>query len=401
MDKQTVGKLNIMLQGVVFRLTDEKDYFESLTGDFKSGVVTFPFSCSLDAEKLNISFEGRKISAMIQELPDIISKFAASYDRVILNYKTRGELLIIEAGDKNVTMKTKALEEDKKSIIKGHAAAGTVSNRDYLIKPGKADKLLKAIGIMADNGKIKNDMIRKYNQIDHFVELIEPMLKDLMQDRNELRIVDCACGKSYLSFVLNYYLREVLKINCRFLGIDISGGVIASSRKIAQPLGYRNMTFVNGDIRTLLYEDDNGERLQPDLVISLHACDVATDFALAYGIRNKARGIVTVPCCHSELLNQYSYRPFSEIIKHGVFKAKLADVLTDGLRCMILEAFGYDISAVEYVSPLDTPKNLLIRGVLKGKFNSSAYNECLKMAQKLNSEPMLIKETIKLCKGKY
>lgn len=114
MDKQTVGKLNIMLQGVVFRLTDEKDYFESLTGDFKSGVVTFPFSCSLDAEKLNISFEGRKISAMIQELPDIISKFAASYDRVILNYKTRGELLIIEAGDKNVTMKTKALEEDKK-----------------------------------------------------------------------------------------------------------------------------------------------------------------------------------------------------------------------------------------------------------------------------------------------
>jgi SAM-dependent methyltransferase len=394
-NKQTIAKLNMMLQGVAFRLAEEKDYFESLTGDFKSGVVSFPFNCTLDRESLIISFEGRKITAMIQELPDIISKFADSYDRVVLNYKTRGEMLIIEAADKNVTMKTKALEEEKESIIKGHSNTGTVSNRDYLIRPGKADKLLKAIGIMADNGKIKNDMIRKYNQIDHFVELIEPMLKDLAKDKNELRIVDCACGKSYLSFVLNYYLREVLKINCRFLGIDISEGVVESSRRIAQSLGYRNMTFINGDIRTLLYEDDNGKRLQPDLVISLHACDVATDYALAYGIRNRARGIVAVPCCHSELLNQYSYEPFSEIIKHGVFKARLADILTDGLRCMILEAFGYDISAVEYVSPLDTPKNLLIRGVLKRGYNDRAYKACLEMAKKLNAQPMLIKETLK------
>ena len=99
------------------RLAEEKDYFESLTGNFKSGVVSFPFNCTLDQE-FNYSFEGRKITAMIQELPDIISKFADSYDRVVLNYKTRGEMLIIEAADKNVTMKTKALEEEKESIIK-------------------------------------------------------------------------------------------------------------------------------------------------------------------------------------------------------------------------------------------------------------------------------------------
>ena len=96
---------------------------------------------------------------------------------------------------------------------------------------------------MAQNGKIKNDMIRKYNQIDHFVELIEPMLKDLMKDRSELKVVDCACGKSYLSFVLNYYLREVMKINCRFTGIDISDGVIDSSKKIAKSLGYQKYEF--------------------------------------------------------------------------------------------------------------------------------------------------------------
>ena len=135
---------------------------------------------------------------------------------------------------------------------------------------------------------------------------------------------------------------------------------------------------------------------QPDLVISLHACDVATDYALAYGIRNRARGIVAVPCCHSELLNQYSYKPFNEIIKHGVFRARLADVLTDGLRCMILEAFGYTVSAVEYVSPLETPKNLLIRSTLTGGFNKGKYADCLSMAKKLNAEPMLIKETINM-----
>lgn len=398
MDKQTLQKFNLMLQGIAVRLTDEIDYFESMTGEFKSGTKVFPLNCEPDGEMLKISFEGRSIRALPDKIPELISGFATPYEKVTLLYKTRGELLSVEADSKNVSMKTKTLEEDKESMIKSHTDTGTISGRDYLIKPGKADKLLKAINIMADNGKIKNDMIRKYNQIDHFVELIEPMLKDLMKGRNELRVVDCACGKSYLSFVLNYYLKEVMKINCKFTGIDISEGVIKSSRKIANELNYRNMDFITGDIRTLLYQDEGGAVIQPDLVISLHACDVATDFALAYGIRNRARGIIAVPCCHSELLNQYSYKPFEDIIKHGVFKARLADILTDGLRCMILEAFGYSVSAVEYVSPLDTPKNLLIRSVLSGRFNSGKYGACMDMAKTLDSEPMLIKETVNLHK---
>lgn len=398
MDKNSLQKLKLILQGISARLTDEMDYFEGMTGEFKSGVKVFPLSCLPDGEELKISFEGRNITVKPDEIPDLISGYAAPYEKVSIRYKSRGELLVIKADGKNVSMKTKALEEAKDDTIKSHADTGIVTGRSYLIRPGKADRLLKAIGIMADNGKIKNDMIRKYNQIDHFVELVEPMLKDLTKDRSELKVVDCACGKSYLSFVLNYYLKEVMKINCRFTGIDISEGVIRSSRKIAEELNYRNMEFITGDIRTLLYQDERGAAIQPDLVISLHACDVATDFALAYGIRNRARGIIAVPCCHSELLNQYSYKPFEDIIKHGVFKARLADVLTDGLRCMILEAFGYSVSAVEYVSPLDTPKNLLIRSVLTGRFNSGKYEACINMAKMLDSEPMLIKETAKMHK---
>lgn len=398
MEKNTLQKLNLMLQGIAVRLTDEIEYFEGMTGEFKSGTKVFPLKLTSEGDMFRINFEGRSVNASSDEIPGLISGFAAPYEKVTLMYKSRGEMLIIEAEGKNVTMKTKVLEEEKDSIIKGHAETGTVSGREYLIKPGKADKLLKAINIMAENGKIKNDMIRKYNQIDHFVELVEPMLRDLTKDRSELKIVDCACGKSYLSFVLNYYLREVMKINCRITGIDISEGVIRSSREIAEKLSYRNMEFITGDIRTLLYEDERGRAIQPDLVISLHACDVATDYALAYGIRNRARGIIAVPCCHSELLNQYSYKPFEEIIKHGVFKARLADILTDGLRCMILEAFGYSVSAVEYVSPLDTPKNLLIRAVLTGSFNPGKYETCIDMAKKLDSDPTLLKETVNLHK---
>lgn len=398
MDKQAINKLKLMLQGLSLRLTDEMDFFIALEGEFKSGTKTFPLRGVLEGSALKVSFEGRAVTISPEALPETICGFAERFDKITITYQARGESLILEADGKNVSTRTKRLEEDRDQIVKGHSESGSVSNRDYLIKVGKADALLKEIGIMAQNGKIKNDMIRKYNQIDHFVELLDPMIKELARGKNELRIVDCACGKSYLSFVLNYYIKEILKLNCRFTGIDISEGVIDSLKEIARRLGYRNMHFIKGDIRSLLYEEEGTGVIQPDLVISLHACDVATDYALAYGIRNRARGIVCVPCCHSELLSQYAYEPFREILKHGVLKARMADVLTDGLRCMILEAFGYNVSAVEYVSPLDTPKNLLIRSVLTGDFSTARYRTCVEMAEKLEAHPSLLKETVNLHK---
>jgi SAM-dependent methyltransferase len=391
MDKQTLKKLRLLLQSITYRIKEEPEYFIGLEGEFKSGAKIYPLVLKHENNKLIIHFAGRSDTIDIDGFSDLLSGYASQYDSVKIIYKARGETLVIEANDKNVTMKTRQMEDKNKEMLSS-TVHGMVSAREYLIKPGKADSLLKAIGIMTVGGKIKNDMIRKYNQIDHFVELVEPMLRELYKGRNELKIVDCACGKSYLSFVLNYYLKDVMKINCRFTGIDISDKVINASRQIAEGLGYRNMKFIKGDIRTLLYEEQ-GSKIQPDLVISLHACDAATDYALAYGIRNRARGIIAVPCCHSELLNQYSYEPFRDIIKHGIFKARLADVLTDGLRCMILEAFGYSISAVEYVSPLDTPKNLLIRATLTDEFSHKKYDACKALAKTLNADPTLLKET--------
>ena len=126
-----------------------------------------------------------------------------------------------------------------------------------------------------------------------------------------------------------------------------------------------------------------------DLVISLHGCDIATDMAIAAGIRHKAEAVVVIPCCQREILNQYEYQPFKDITKHGILKARLADVLTDGVRGIILESMGYEVSIVEYISPLDTPKNLMIRAIKQGGKNKKAYQSYLELKESLGIEPTL------------
>ncbi len=151
------------------------------------------------------------------------------------------------------------------------------SGRQYLIRVDKAGALLREIGILTAEGKLKNDMIRKYNQIDHYVELVAPMFEQ--DDSEEIVLLDCACGKSYLSFVMNYYLRDVLRRRCRVIGVDINEHVIEESLAMASRLGYHNMTFQCADLRT--YQPPQ----RVTAVISLHACDIATDLALAAAVR--------------------------------------------------------------------------------------------------------------------
>jgi len=152
---------------------------------------------------------------------------------------------------------------------------------------------------------------------------------------------------------------------------------------MAENLGYRNMEFHAMDIK------DYVPKRQINVVLSLHACDTATDMALALGIRVNSDVIIAVPCCHRELLNQYSYEPFKPIIKHGILKARMADILTDGMRAAMLEAKGYDVSVVEYISPLETPKNLMIRAIKTKDEDPKAMEEYLNLMQVLNVYPAL------------
>lgn len=382
MNKQTISKLNLFLLGIKNRFEENYTIFKKITITYKAGLKNFKGIGEYSSEKIKFNFNGRTEILSFHELSNKICNEAINYDSLSFIYSERGTDILIEADNKNVKMKNIQIKEDEENDTHNFNETSTLLNRNYYIKVGKADTLLKEIAIMTKEGKIKNDKIRKYNQIDHYVELFDDMLSKLPKFKT-LTLLDCGCGKSYLSFVLNYYLTEVKKIKCHFIGLDYKESVIESSRKIADNLKYRNMEFHAMDIKD--YKPKN----KINIVMSLHACDTATDMALALGIKLNSDAIIAVPCCHREFLNQYSYEPFKDILKHGIFKARMADILTDGMRSLMLEAKGYDVSVVEYISPLETPKNLMIRAVKSRDENEEIMEQYLNLMSNMNVYPAL------------
>lgn len=382
MNKQNIAKLNMFFMGINQRNSENKDFFNKLEIEFKSGTKVFNGVGEEQDGKYKFNFKGKTEIFTFNELLKHIAKESENYDSISFKYIERGTTVLVEGDNKKVTVKYLDNDDAKPNI--DEYTSSQIKNRDYYVKVGQANDLLKEIGVLTKDGKIKNDKIRKYNQIDHFVELIDKLLKEL-EFKDSITVLDCACGKSYLSFVLNYYIKEVLKKKCYFIGIDYSETVIKASKKMADNLGYKNMDFIKEDLTN--YTPNK----EIDLVISLHACDTATDMAIGLGIRAKSKAIVVVPCCHKELLGQYKYEVLDPIIKHGVFKARFADLLTDGMRTLMLEARGYDTSVVEYISPLDTPKNLMIRAVKKKEKNEKALNEYEELKAKFSVEPTLEK----------
>jgi len=382
MKKQSIAKLNIFLMGLEERLKENFLLFNNVEFICTSGLKPFKGSILPDEEALTIRFNGVKKSIKTTEFSKEIISMVDDYDEINLIYNERGTTIIIDGDNKNV--KIKYADQKVYDTLSEHQGTAQIGNRDYYIKVGSANRLLKEIGILSKEGKVKNDMIRKYNQIDHFVELMEGVLKELVEI-DEIVVLDCGCGKSYLSFVLNYYITEVLKKRSYFIGLDYSKDVIEASRKMAINLGYKNMEFQKEDIKNYI------PNKAIHLVISLHACDTATDMALALGIRTNAKAIISVPCCQKEILNQYSFPPLQSILKHGILKTRMADILTDGIRAQLLEAKGYKVSLVEYISPLETPKNLLLRAVKVNNGNRVAMEEYQNMKKLLNIDPTLEK----------
>ncbi|MCR3758998.1 SAM-dependent methyltransferase [Clostridium felsineum] len=379
MNKKNLPKLTLILTGIKNRFLENETIFKEISVTYTSGLKHFTGKGIYnDDHKISFNFNGKTDLFTIDDLLQTIVNNSLSYDSLELIYSERGTNVLVTADDKNVNIKNINMTEKNSNKEK----TSTLLNRNYLIKVGPADNLLKAIGIMTKDKKIKNDKIRKYNQIDHFIELIDSTLDTISRNKS-ITILDCGCGKSYLTFALNYYLTEVKRVKCRFVGIDISNAVIEKSKSIAASLGYRNMEFYAMDIHD--YKPD--EKI--NMVISLHACDTATDMALSLGIKLESDAIIAVPCCHKEMLSQYSYEPFKDILKHGIFKARFADVLTDGMRSLMLEANGYEVTPIEYISPLETPKNLLIRAIKKADTNEKAMDSYMKLMADLNVYPAL------------
>lgn len=379
MNKNTQNKLKVFMMGIESRYLENRDIFISVNVVFTSGLKKFKAKAIPSGNKLSFNYKGNTEELSLQEINRLLTEESSLYDSIVYTYSERGNIVEISGSDKDVSMKNKASEPESEE--QHNTETSSVLNRKYLINHIQARPLLTELGILTKDGKVRNDKIRKYNQIDHYVEILE---KDLDTFKGKsIHIVDCGCGKSYLSFVLNYYLTEVKKIKCTFTGIDISPKVIEASEKMADNLGYRNMEFITGDIKTLVSDK------KCDVVLSLHACDNATDMALNFGIRNQAGLIIAVPCCHAEMNTKFSYKPFEKIIKHNILKRRMADTLTDGLRCLILESQGYDVTIMEYISPLETPKNLMIKAFRTNKKNQAAEDEVTRLIVALDYAPAL------------
>lgn len=244
--------------------------------------------------------------------------------------------------------------------------------KKYILEEGIPVPFLIDLGVMTQNGNIVNAHYDKFRQINRFLEYIEDILPSLPTGR-ELRILDFGCGKSYLTFAIYYYLKVLKGYPVRITGLDLKEDVIRHCNELAVKYGYDKLEFLCGDIA---YYDGCS---QVDMVVTLHACDTATDYALAKAVGWGAKVILSVPCCQHELNKQMKNELLSPVLHYGILKERMAALMTDGLRAQILEANGYRTQILEFIDMAHTPKNLLIRAVYNGHCadNKAQINELL------------------------
>ena len=246
----------------------------------------------------------------------------------------------------------------------------------YILEEGKPVDFLIDLGVMTKEGKIVHARYDKFRQINRFLEFIEDILPRLEKDR-EITILDFGCGKSYLTFAMYYYLHELKKYDVRIIGLDLKEDVIEKCSQLGKKYGYEKLSFCKGDIAS--YEGVK----QVDMVVTLHACDTETDFALAKAVSWGASVILSVPCCQHELNGQIVNEVLAPVFSYGVLKERIAALMTDGLRAQMLECAGYDTQILEFIDMEHTPKNLLIRAVYTGKKkdNKKELRTCLDQFQ--------------------
>ncbi len=236
------------------------------------------------------------------------------------------------------------------------APAAHNRQKQYILPEGTPVDFLVDLKVMTPQGKVTAARYDKYRQINRFLEFIRDVLPDLPSGR-EITVVDFGCGKSYLTFAVYYYLNRLLGLDVRMIGLDLKADVIRECSRLAEKYGYEKLTFCVGDIAS--YQGASAV----DMVMTLHACDTATDYALEKAVRWGARVILSVPCCQHELNRQIACEPLGPVLKYGLLKERMAALLTDGLRAGRLECEGYAVQILEFIDMEHTPKNILIRAV--------------------------------------
>ena len=325
------------------------------------------------SNKLNKSFEYNKISIMLKEKnnkkyyqiekytdtqvfhenidTDILSEKILDY--VSSNYKQISAWSNSTNFEVKISKKGKVLLSKKKSDNTKIVSKDHNKGKNYILKEGMIIDPLIDLGIFTKEGKVVNSKYDKYKQINRFIEIIDDEIKK--NDFKELTILDFGCGKSYLTFVLYYYFFEIKKIDVKMIGLDLKADVIKKCNDIAKRYNYENLHFELGDINGFKYNN------KVDMVITLHACDTATDYALYNAIKWNTKMIFSVPCCQHEFNAQMQTDSLSILTKYGIIQERIAALMTDSVRANLLESIGYKTQLLEFIDIAHSPKNILIR----------------------------------------
>ena len=314
----------------------------------------------------------------INEISDKVSEL------IFGNYKqmtawSNNEIFDLKISKKRKIFLGKKKNDNSKIVAKGHN-----KEKNYILKEGMIIEPLIDLGVFTKEGKVVNSKYDKYKQINRFIEIIDDEIKK--NNYKELTILDFGCGKSYLTFVLYYYFVKIKNINVKMIGLDLKEDVIKKCNDIAKRYNYENLHFELGDINGFKYNN------KVDMVITLHACDTATDYALYNAIKWNSKMIFSVPCCQHEFNSQMKANELSILTKYGIVQERVAALMTDSVRANLLECVGYKTQLLEFIDIAHSPKNILIRAsknnISKEKKEKS-LNEVNNLIRTFNFNPTL------------
>lgn len=301
-----------------------------------------------------------------EELKKILeSEFPTNFKNALIETKNEGYTLLSSKKGSITIIRNKSV--NSKEVNLSHN-----KEKNYIINEGDNAPFLKDLGVFTADGKIVKARYDKFRQINRYLEFINDVVDRLSEETDkEITVIDFGCGKSYLTFATYYFLKVVKKLNVRVIGLDLKTDVINECNKLRNKYGYEKLEFIEGDIQS--FEGVSSV----DLVISLHACDTATDYALYKAMKWDAKVIMAVPCCQHELNKTIDIAPLKALTSYGLLKERLASLLTDAQRANVLTENGYETQILEFIDMEHTPKNILIRAVKSNKAISKSKKQSI------------------------
>ena len=337
------------------------------------------------------------------ELESFIKQHAGTtFKNCVQTYTDREITVLANKKGKITTLERPRTQEPGKEAAFEESFSNNNREKNYILREGKPVPFLISLGVMTPDGKIIKSRYDKFKQINRFLEYIDDILPSVVeQKKNEntpLYILDFGCGKSYLTFAVHYFLTQIKKIECKICGLDLKEDVIEHCNKLAREFKCGGLSFKTGDIAEY---SEEGVSYNPDIIITLHACDTATDFALKYAVSKNAKAILSVPCCQHEVKSQLDKNKaellkkddsiLSPVLKHGIIRERIAALITDSLRAEYLESCGYKVDVMEFIDMSHTPKNILLRAVKKRSSENSDTDLKPKLIDYLKINPEIWK----------